>query len=93
MHITYEEIQPSSYENQPIEKLDNFQRNVQDSHLVFQNKANFSRREAYLPMKISCKFSEVSWSSFLLRALTSKIFEINNIFPFAPSTGCIKWIQ
>ena len=37
--------------------------------LFFQNEANFSPREAYLPMNISCKFGEASWCSFPLRAL------------------------
>ena len=41
--------------------------------LFFQNEANFSPTEAYLPMKISCKFGEPSWCSFTLRALTPKI--------------------
>ena len=41
--------------------------------LSFQNEANFSPREAYLLMKISCKFGEASWCSFPLRALTPKI--------------------
>ena len=36
------------------------QRNASGGHLVFQNEANFSPREAYLPMKISCKFGEPS---------------------------------
>ena len=56
--------------NQPVEKVDNFQRNAHGGHLIFQNEANLSHREAYLPMKISCKFSEPSWCSFPLRALT-----------------------
>ena len=68
MHITYEEIQPSTYENQAVEKVDNFQRNAR-----FQNETNFSPREAYLPMKIFCKFGEPSWCSFALTALVSKI--------------------
>ena len=54
-------------------KVDNFQRKARRLHLVSQNEANFSPREAYLPMKISCNFGEASWCSFLLRALTSKI--------------------
>ena len=54
-------------------KVDNFQRNAHDEHLLFKNEANFSRREAFLLMKISYKFGKASWSSFLLRALTSKI--------------------
>ena len=41
-------------------KVDNFQRNTCGSHFVFQNDANFSPREAYPPMKISCKFGEAS---------------------------------
>ena len=41
-------------------KVDNFQRNVCSSNLVFQNESNFSPREIYLPMKISCKFGKVS---------------------------------
>ena len=73
IHITYEEIQTSSHKNQPVEKdVENFQRNAQDSHLVFQNEAYFNCREAYLPMKISCKYCEASWSSFPLRVLTPK---------------------
>ena len=56
---TYEEIQPSTYENQPVEK-DTFQRNARDRHLVFQNETDFSPREAYVPMKTSCKFGEAS---------------------------------
>ena len=42
------------------EKVDNFQRNAQGGHLVFQNEVNFSVRETYLQMKISCKFGEAS---------------------------------
>ena len=42
-------------------------------HLVLPNEANFSPREAYLPMKLSCKFGAASWSSFLVRVLTLKI--------------------
>ena len=56
-----------------LKKVDNFQRNAHGGHLVFQNETNFSPREAYLPMKISCKFGEPSWCSFPLRALTLKI--------------------
>ena len=41
--------------------------------LFFQNEAIFSPREAYPPMKISCKFGEPSWCSFPLRVLTPKI--------------------
>ena len=41
--------------------VDNLQRNAHSSHLVFQNEANFSPREAYLPMKIFCKFGKASW--------------------------------
>ena len=41
--------------------------------LVFQNEAIFVLREAYPPMKISCKFGEPSWCSFPLRALMLKI--------------------
>ena len=43
-------IQSSSYENQPVEKVG--KRYAQGGHLVFQNEAKFSHREAYLPMKI-----------------------------------------
>ena len=53
-----------------MEKVDNFH---MGGHFVFQNKANFSRREAYLPMKISGKFGEPSWPCFPRRALISKI--------------------
>ena len=56
-----------------VKNVDNFQRNARGSHLVFQNEATFSPREAYPPMKISCKFGEPSWCSFPLRALTLKI--------------------
>ena len=62
---------PTSISQQ--KKVDNFQRNARGGHLVFQNEANFSSREAYLPMKISCKFGEPSWCNFPLRALMSKI--------------------
>ena len=44
-----------------LKKVDNFQRNACSGHLVFQNEANFSPREAYLQMKISCKFGEPTW--------------------------------
>ena len=54
-------------------KVDNFQRNACSCHLIFQNEANFSPREAYPPMKLSCKFGEPSWCSFPVRALVSKI--------------------
>ena len=75
--MTYEEIQPPSYKNQSVGKVDNFQGNAQGGHLVFQNEANFSHSEAYLSLKISCKFSEATWSSFLPRAqidLISAVF-------------------
>ena len=52
--------------------VDNFQRNP-PGHLVFQNEANFSPREAYRPIKISCKVGEPRWCSFRLRVLTLKI--------------------
>ena len=55
------------------ENVDNFQRNVSGGHLVFQNEANFSLREAYPSIKMSCKLGERSCSSFPLRALTPKI--------------------
>ena len=42
--------------NSQQNNVDNFQRNARGGHLVFQNEANFSPREDYLPMKISCKF-------------------------------------
>ena len=51
----------SQYKN-----VDNFQRNAQAGHFVFQNEANFSPRASYLPMKISCKFGEATWSNFPL---------------------------
>ena len=54
------------------QKVYNFQRFAQDDHLIFQNEANFSCIEAYLTTKIF-KFGKASWSSFPLRALTSKI--------------------
>ena len=54
--------------------VDNFHRNAQGGHVVFQNEANFNRREAYLPMNTSCQFGEASWSCFQLRVLPSKIF-------------------
>ena len=53
--------------------VNNFQRQARSDHLVFQNEANLSPKEAYLPMKISCKFGEARWFSFPLRLLTSKI--------------------
>ena len=59
--------------NRQYKNVANFQRNVRGGHLVFKNEANFSPREAYPPMKISCKFGEPSWCSFPLRALTPKI--------------------
>ena len=31
-------------------RVDNFQRNARGGHLVFQNEANFSPREAYPPL-------------------------------------------
>ena len=74
LYITYEEIQPSTYENQPVEKVANFQRNPHGDNLVFQNEANLSPREAYSQMKISCKVGEPSWCSFPLRVFTSKIY-------------------
>ena len=37
----------------------------------FQNEANFSPREAYFQMKISCKFGEPSRCMFPLIALNS----------------------
>ena len=51
-------------------KVDNFQRNARGSHLVFQNEANFSAREAHLPLRIFCQFGEASWCNLPLRALT-----------------------
>ena len=59
--------------NSQLKNVQNFQRNAHGGHLVFQNVATFSPREAYPPMKISCKFGEPSWCSFPLRALTPKI--------------------
>ena len=53
--------------------VDNFHKNACGGHIVFQNEANFSPREAYLLMKIFSKFGEASWCSFPLRVLTSKI--------------------
>ena len=49
IHITYEDIQPSTYEKQPVENVDNFQRNARGGHFVFQNEADFLPREAYPP--------------------------------------------
>ena len=46
--------------------FENFQRKSQGGHLVFQNEANFSHREVYLPIEIAFKFGEASWSSSLL---------------------------
>ena len=54
--------------NSQYKNADYFQRNARGGHLVFQNQAIFSPREAYPPMKISCKFGEPSWCSFPLRA-------------------------
>ena len=54
-------------------KVDNFQRNYQGGYLDLQNEVNFSPRETYLAIKISCKCSEASWCSFPLRVLASKI--------------------
>ena len=59
--------------NSQYKNVDYFQRNALGGHFVFQNEAIFSLREAYPPMKISCKFGEPSWCSFPLRALTPKI--------------------
>ena len=39
----------------------------------FKEMPNFSPREAYPLMKISCKFGEPYWCSFPLRVLTLKI--------------------
>ena len=67
-------FQPSTDEIQPVEKGRQFQRNACDSHLVFQNVAYFSLREAYLLMKISCKFGEASWfptESVIVKNLTT----------------------
>ena len=61
---------PLAYGRWP--NVDYFQRNARGSHLVFQNEAIFLPREAYPPMKISCKFGEPS-CCFPLRALTPKI--------------------
>ena len=47
LHITYEEIQPSTYEKQPVEKCRLFSKKCPSGHLVFQNEAIF------LP---SCRF-------------------------------------
>ena len=66
-------IEPSTYEKQTVKNVDYFQRNARGGHLVFQNEAIFSPREAYPPMKISCKFGGPSWCSFPLRALMPKI--------------------
>ena len=54
-------------------KVDNFQRNARGGHFIFKHEAKFSPREAYLPVKISCKFGEANWCSLPLRALTAKI--------------------
>ena len=59
--------------NSRSKKVDNFQRNAHGGHLVSQNEANFIPREAFPPMKISCKFDEPMWCSFPLRALSPKI--------------------
>ena len=50
--------------NRQYKNVDYFQKNAHGGHLVFQNEAIFSPREAYPPMKISCKFGEPSWCSF-----------------------------
>ena len=72
IHITYEEIQPSGYLNQPGKRGKQFSKKC-PRQLVLQNEANFRHIEAYLPMKISCKFGEASWCNFPLRVLMSKI--------------------
>ena len=59
--------------NSQQKNVDYFQRNARGGHLVFQNEAIFLPREAYPPMKISCKFGEPSCCCFPLRALTPKI--------------------
>ena len=59
--------------NSQLKNVDYFQRNARGGHLVFQNEAIFLPREAYPPMKISCKFGEPSCCCFPLRALTLKI--------------------
>ena len=59
--------------NSQYKNVDYFQRNARGGHLVFQNEATFLPREAYPPMKISCKFGEPSCCCFPLRALTPKI--------------------
>ena len=51
---------------------DNFQRNARSGHLIFQNEVNFSAKDGYPPMKISCKLGEASWCSFPLRLLNRK---------------------
>ena len=46
--------------NSQYKIVDYFQRNAHGGHLVFQNEAIFLPREAYPPMKISCKFGDLS---------------------------------
>ena len=67
--------------------MDNFQRNARGGHLVFQNEAYFSPREAYPAMKKSCKFGEPSWCSFPLKVLTPKISiaKVNKLDTGTPS--------
>ena len=59
--------------NSQQKNVDYFQTNAHGGQLVFQNETIFNPREAYPPMKISCKFGESSWCSFLLSAFTLKI--------------------
>ena len=58
--------------NSQQKNADYFQRNVFQRN-VFQNEAIFLPREAYPPMKISCKCGEPSCCCFPPRALTPKI--------------------
>ena len=41
-------------------KVHNIQRNARGGHLIFPNEANFSPREAYPLMKISCKLVKLA---------------------------------
>ena len=53
-------------------KADNFLRNAQGGHLVFQNEANFSPREVYLPIRYPANLVKLAGVVFS-RVLTSKI--------------------
>ena len=72
-HLSMKKFNLLPMRNSQKKNVDYFQRNACGGHLVFQNEAIFVPREAYTPMKISCKSGECNWCSFPLRALTLKI--------------------